>query len=59
MPGRGRRAYAGGEAHMSKHSDRWCAICKRHLIPWYGALVCPVCDLVELPDVEDEDRGER
>lgn len=39
-----------GEALMSKHSDRWCAICKRHLI----ALVCPVCDLVELPDVKDE-----
>lgn len=54
MPGRGRRAYAGGEAHMSKHSDRWCAICKRHLIAWHGALVCPVCDLVELPDIEDE-----
>ena len=56
MPGRGRRAYAGGEAHMSKHSDRWCAICKKLLVVRYGIALCPVCDLAELLDAEEEQR---
>ena len=35
--------------------DRWCP-CGAHLALRYGVLVCPVCDLAELPDIEDEDQ---
>ena len=46
-------AYPG--VTMSKHADRWCAICRRHLIVGPGAtLICPDCDLIRWAEDDDQ-----